>query len=240
MAKRPHPPTHSVSGVGLQALNIDENEDIKMEDAGENNDEQPRKRAAVASAGSRSPFGDKESDEESPRRSKARTASHLQRNSDPEIHSQYDTQRPKGPNKKLWSAENDSTVPRPSYDSTNVASIQANKSRTKFRKPVHSQASPANTRHQNTSAYQTPVILGHKSTPSFDEFPGSVGEETYDIIKQPETRPISQEQLVAEVKGIYAGLVMVEAKCIEVDNKQAAVAQTDGAQKLNNEQWQVR
>ncbi|KAK3366614.1 hypothetical protein B0T24DRAFT_509774, partial [Lasiosphaeria ovina] len=38
--------------------------------------------------------------------------------------------------------------------------------------------------------------------------------------KQPETRPISQEQLVAEVKGIYAGLVMVEAKCIEVDGAQ--------------------
>ena len=37
-------------------------------------------------------------------------------------------------------------------------------------------------------------------------------------VLQPETRPISQEQLVAEVKGIYAGLVMVEAKCIKVDN----------------------
>lgn len=69
----------------------------------------------------------------------------------------------------------------------------------------------------------------------------SKGEKTYDIILQPETRPISQEQLVAEVKGIYAGLVMVEAKAIEVDNKQAALAQADpGAQpKLNNEQWQA-
>ncbi|PVH80202.1 hypothetical protein DL98DRAFT_549272 [Cadophora sp. DSE1049] len=38
---------------------------------------------------------------------------------------------------------------------------------------------------------------------------------------QPETRPIIQEQLVAEVKGIYAGLGLVEAKCIEVDNKQS-------------------
>ncbi len=36
------------------------------------------------------------------------------------------------------------------------------------------------------------------------------------FFKQPETRPISQDQLVAEVKGIYAGLVMVESKCIEV------------------------
>ncbi|KAH6871132.1 hypothetical protein B0T10DRAFT_378033, partial [Thelonectria olida] len=49
-------------------------------------------------------------------------------------------------------------------------------------------------------------------------------------------RPISQEQLVAEVKGMYAGLVMVETKCIEVDNAQSS--NTD-ASKLNNEQWQA-
>jgi len=53
--------------------------------------------------------------------------------------------------------------------------------------------------------------------------------------KQLETRPISQDQLVAEVKGIYAGLVMVESKCIEVDNAQSS--QSDA--KLNNEQWQA-
>jgi hypothetical protein len=32
------------------------------------------------------------------------------------------------------------------------------------------------------------------------------------ISLQPATRPITQEQLVNEVKGIYAGLVMVEKK----------------------------
>jgi hypothetical protein len=65
---------------------------------------------------------------------------------------------------------------------------------------------------------------------------GQTEEEAIDIIREPETRPISQEQLVAEVKGIYAGLVMVEAKCIEVDNKQAALAQGHPASqpKLNN------
>ncbi|KAK4069273.1 hypothetical protein Trihar35433_5852 [Trichoderma harzianum] len=57
------------------------------------------------------------------------------------------------------------------------------------------------------------------------------------LIRQPETRPISQEQLVAEVKGIYAGLVMVESKCIEVDNAQSA--NKDSPQQLNNEQWQA-
>ena len=42
---------------------------------------------------------------------------------------------------------------------------------------------------------------------------------------------------MAEVKGIYAGLVMVESKCIEVDNAQNA--QKDSPHKLNNEQWQA-
>lgn len=57
-------------------------------------------------------------------------------------------------------------------------------------------------------------------------------------LKQPETRSISQEQLVAEVESIYAGLVMVEAKCIEVDS--ALSTQGDGANtKLNNEEWQA-
>ncbi|KAI7763211.1 hypothetical protein LZL87_013023 [Fusarium oxysporum] len=42
------------------------------------------------------------------------------------------------------------------------------------------------------------------------------------MMRQPETRPISHDQLVAEVKSIYAGLVMVESKCIEVDNAQSA------------------
>ncbi|RMJ03714.1 hypothetical protein CDV36_014758 [Fusarium kuroshium] len=47
-------------------------------------------------------------------------------------------------------------------------------------------------------------------------------DSTSVMIPQPETRPISQDQLVAEVKGIYAGLTMVETKCIEVDNKQSS------------------
>ncbi|CAI0653407.1 unnamed protein product [Colletotrichum noveboracense] len=62
-------------------------------------------------------------------------------------------------------------------------------------------------------------------------------DQTEVLIKQPETRPISQEQLVAEVKGIYAGLVMVESKCIEVDNAQSST--TDASPKMNNEQWQA-
>ncbi|KAI0805932.1 hypothetical protein GGR55DRAFT_654067 [Xylaria sp. FL0064] len=60
-------------------------------------------------------------------------------------------------------------------------------------------------------------------------------EEALRLIKQPKTRPISQEQLVAEVKGQYAGLMMVESKCIEVDKAQFEKTNT----KLNNDQWQA-
>jgi len=52
---------------------------------------------------------------------------------------------------------------------------------------------------------------------------------------QPEFTPISQEQLVAEVKGIYAGLVMVEAKCINIDTQKASHPE----ERLETEQWQA-
>ncbi|KIV83162.1 hypothetical protein PV11_05212 [Exophiala sideris] len=58
-------------------------------------------------------------------------------------------------------------------------------------------------------------------------------ESSDHMLFQPETIPISQEQLVKEVKGIYAGLVMVEQKCIDVCSQQA-----QGSAKLSNEQWQ--
>jgi hypothetical protein len=41
---------------------------------------------------------------------------------------------------------------------------------------------------------------------------------------KPDTKPISQEQLVAEVKGIYTRLVIVESKCIKVGNNAAKPA----------------
>ena len=55
------------------------------------------------------------------------------------------------------------------------------------------------------------------------------------IQSQPDSSPISQDQLAAEVKGIYAGLVMVEAKCINIDAAQAA----DPQSQLGPEQWQA-
>ncbi|KAK3335454.1 hypothetical protein B0T19DRAFT_9206 [Cercophora scortea] len=124
---------------------------------------------------------------------------------------------PKG---RLWSADDDSAAkPRPqSYDKSNVA--------TNHRLRVSSGKPPRQQGHQSQPS-------AHRTTSSQPQ----VEEETFELIKQPETRPISQEQLVAEVKGIYAGLVMVESKCIEVDNAQNS--QNDPNNKLNNEQWQA-
>ncbi|KAI9732205.1 MAG: hypothetical protein M1834_004302 [Cirrosporium novae-zelandiae] len=61
-------------------------------------------------------------------------------------------------------------------------------------------------------------------------------QDVPDLVLQPETRPISQEQLINEVKSIYAGLVMVEKRCIDVDNAQAMASQANGPG-LSNEQW---
>jgi hypothetical protein len=62
-----------------------------------------------------------------------------------------------------------------------------------------------------------------------------------DRLLQPDSRPISQEQLAAEIKSIYAGLTMVETKCIHVDRAQAAALQegADPNQKSASDHWPV-
>ena len=44
------------------------------------------------------------------------------------------------------------------------------------------------------------------------------------LIMQPESSPISQDQLAAEVKGIYGGLVMVEAKCKQTNGHRSQLS----------------
>ena len=94
---------------------------------------------------------------------------------------------------------------------------------------------------------RTTSILAKKEPPPSDgdSPPGDEGSEGLEaepeMLLQPDTRPISHEQLVVEVKGIYAGLVMVEAKCIDIDERQSAAAQEKDPSKrvdLKNDQWQ--
>jgi hypothetical protein len=62
-----------------------------------------------------------------------------------------------------------------------------------------------------------------------------------EMLMQPDSRPISQEQLSAEVKSIYAGLVMVESKCIHVDKAQAVAIKDaeKGESKIADDHWQA-
>ena len=67
-------------------------------------------------------------------------------------------------------------------------------------------------------------------------------ESESEILLQSETRPISHDQLILKIKGIYADLKMVEVKCIDVIKKQfLKVQKKDPSRqtKLINEQWQA-
>ncbi|MCJ1405751.1 hypothetical protein MMC11_008981, partial [Xylographa trunciseda] len=86
----------------------------------------------------------------------------------------------------------------------------------------------------DSPSYQDPLVDHPDSDTNYEAEP--------ELLLQPETRPISHDQLVVEVKGIYAGLVMVEAKCIDVDDKQSLAAQEKDPSrqtKLTPEQWQA-
>jgi hypothetical protein len=86
----------------------------------------------------------------------------------------------------------------------------------------------------------------HRSAPKAQRQHGLIELPRYDerypnLLLQPDSRPISQEQLASEVKSIYAGLTMVETKCIHVDKAQAAAAQqnADPNHKLASDHWQA-
>jgi hypothetical protein len=197
-----------------------------MRDLSDNNNvhDQPRKRAAVGdgiSAGSSSPYRDL-SASPPPRHSKARPTSDT-------YELREDTGRPPVGKRQLWIPDQEQTPKASFADPSNLTSIQAQKSR-------------AQSLQQKLRKANQPLPQGVDSPSPINLNLPSDSDDSYDITLQPETRPISQEQLVAEVKGIYAGLVMVEAKCIQVDNKQASLAQEadpEAQPKLNNEQWQA-
>ncbi|OKP09610.1 hypothetical protein PENSUB_4884, partial [Penicillium subrubescens] len=58
------------------------------------------------------------------------------------------------------------------------------------------------------------------SSHSLEPPSGSQSSDPPPMYKQPETNDITEDQLIQEVRSIYAGLVMVEKKCIEVDKQQ--------------------
>jgi hypothetical protein len=84
-------------------------------------------------------------------------------------------------------------------------------------------------RTRNRSRNQPPATDSNEWTATTSTPPVSNG-----MLLLPETRPITEEQLVHEVRGIYAGLVMVEKMCMEIDRQQS-----QSSNKLNDLQWQA-
>ncbi|OOQ85751.1 hypothetical protein PEBR_26034 [Penicillium brasilianum] len=62
----------------------------------------------------------------------------------------------------------------------------------------------------------------------------SQDSDTPPMFKQFDTNAITEDQLINEVRNIYAGLVMVEKKCIEVDKQQ-----TESKDELSGTQYQA-
>ncbi|TGJ70128.1 hypothetical protein EYR41_006113 [Orbilia oligospora] len=60
-----------------------------------------------------------------------------------------------------------------------------------------------------------------------------------DLIYQLPVHSVLPDELIAQVKDIYPGLVMVEAKCIEAVSKRIHAMHQKDTKPLNNDQWQA-
>lgn len=142
--------------------------------------------------------------------------------------------RPKPADARLFDPKQGAASPyRETPEPTSEWSLEANKSQSQSTQLPH--RGPAPPQH-NTKPQ-------HQPSPQPQRQPGLLELQRYDprypgLLLQPDSRPISQEQLASEVKSIYAGLTMVETKCIHVDRAQAqAVSETDT--KLASDHWQA-
>ena len=63
------------------------------------------------------------------------------------------------------------------------------------------------------------MTMKHPTFPVHQDHLETTSEVTsgLDLVLLPETRPISHEQLLVEVKGIHAGLIRLETQCIEIE-----------------------
>ena len=167
--------------------------------------------------------------------------------------------RSPGPAKPLWDPNNDDPTTRRTTR-RDRQSRHGNKPfrhphslrelRSKPRKPdvVREWSNVANLQEQTLStdphvtqfdSSRKPRILGKQKLPPGDG-PSEGFETLPEMLLQPDTRPISHAQLIQEIKGICASLIMMEAKCIDIDERQSAAAQEKDPSKktdLKNDQW---
>lgn len=150
--------------------------------------------------------------------------------------------RPKPSHARLFDPKQESKGVKSPHRTPDIASewsVEANRSQPLSRAPQPSTRPTA--KHQGPAA-PNPA----SSSASHRQQPGLIHIQRPDsrypeLLLQPDSRPISQEQLASEVKSIYAGLTMVETKCIHVDRAQAAALQdgSDPTSRLPSDHWQA-
>jgi hypothetical protein len=153
------------------------------------------------------------------------------------VHPERMRPRPKDP--RLYAP----SQPRTSQPSSEW-SMEANRSQFQSSPCLKSSSRPLP--HRGTTAQSSTTRPAVTPPLSGTRQPGLLELQRYDprypgLLLQPDSRPISQEQLASEVKSIYAGLTMVETKCIQVDRVQAAALQDEPASnpKLGSDHWQA-
>lgn len=155
---------------------------------------------------------------------------------------------PKQPDSRLFdpkqTAKGNASPYRSTPEPSSEWSVEANRSQFQPSQSSHP-PSPHGPPHRG------PTPQSYSAKPQYNHAPqrqpGLLEIQRFDprypgLLLQPDSRPISQEQLASEVKSIYAGLTMVETKCIHVDRAQAAAVQdneTDPNARLASDHWQA-
>lgn len=58
------------------------------------------------------------------------------------------------------------------------------------------------------------------------------------MLRQPNTQPVTQQQLVVETNGIYEAVVCYKSKCVKVDGAWSSKKES-ASKELSDEQWQA-
>ncbi|KAL5423574.1 hypothetical protein PMIN04_003839 [Paraphaeosphaeria minitans] len=147
---------------------------------------------------------------------------------------------PKPSNLRLYDPKQHSKGAKSPYQTPEVASewsVEANRSQTQTRTPQPTIRSPTTQHHPPRPAISSTPRRSQRDSTEIQRYDSRYPS----LLLQPDSRPISQEQLASEVKSIYAGLTMVETKCIHVDRAQAAALQggSDPTSRLASDHWQA-
>jgi hypothetical protein len=156
--------------------------------------------------------------------------------------------RPKQADARLFDPAKGHTTPyRSTPEPSSEWSVEANRSQFQHSQQTSQPQSPLGASHRGTAAQSSYSAKPQFPASAPQRQPGILEIQRFDprypgLLLQPDSRPISQEQLASEVKSIYAGLTMVETKCIHVDRAQAAAvadSDNDPNPQIATDHWQA-